>query len=54
MTAAVMPVRAVTFLGLLAVALACAGLPLHVLDSLAGRAAAFCANRWCKNAIRCG
>ena len=34
MTAAVMPVRAVTFLGLLAVALACAGLPLHFLAPL--------------------
>ncbi len=29
MTAAVMPVRAVTCLGLLAAALACTGLPLH-------------------------
>jgi len=29
MTAAVMPVRAVTFVGLLAVALSCTGLPLH-------------------------
>lgn len=32
MTAAVMPVRAVTLLGLLAVALACTGLPLHAAE----------------------
>ncbi len=33
MTVAVMPVRAVTFLGLLAVALACAGLPLRLASA---------------------
>ena len=33
MTAAVMPVRAVTFLGLLAVALACVGLPLQLFEA---------------------
>ena len=33
MAAAVMPVRAVTLLGLLAVALVCAGLPLQLFDA---------------------